>query len=53
MDKSVWTQVVVGLSEDTDYDNFKSEVTRFQGRDGTAYEHSLHDVWSVMYSIQK
>ena len=53
VEKSVWSQVLVGLNEDMDYDNFKSEVARFQGRDGTAYEHSLHEVWSVMYELQK
>ena len=51
--KSAWTQVVAGLAEETDYDNFKSEVARHQGRAGAAYEHSLHDVWSVMNRLQK
>lgn len=44
VDKPVWSQAVAELTEDLDYDNFKSEVARFQGRDGSAYEHSLHDV---------
>lgn len=51
--KSAWTQVVGGLAEETDYDNFKSEVARPQGRAGAAYEHSLHEVWSVMHRLQK
>ena len=41
------------MNEEMDYDNFKSEVAQFQGRDGAAYEHALHEVWSVMYSIQE
>jgi hypothetical protein len=45
--------VVSGLAEETDYDNFKSEVARYQGRPGAAYEHALHDVWSVMNRLQK
>lgn len=53
LDRAVWTQVVAGLTEDLDYDNFKSEVARFQGRDGADYEHALHDIWSVMYRLQK
>jgi len=53
VDKPVWSQVLVGLADDMDYDNFKSEVARFQRRDGDAYEHSLHKVWSVMYELQK
>jgi hypothetical protein len=51
--KSAWMQVVAGLAEETDYDNFKSEVAQHQGRAGSAYEHSLHDVWSVMHKLQK
>jgi hypothetical protein len=51
--KSAWTQVLAGLAEETDYDNFKSEVAHHQGHDGAAYEHSLHEVWSVMNRLQK
>ena len=51
--KSAWMQVLAGLAEETDYDNFKSEVARHQGRAGAAYEHSLHEVWSVMHRLQK
>lgn len=51
--KKAWTHVVAGLAEETDYDNFKSEVARHQGRSGKAYEHSLHEVWSVMHRLQK
>jgi hypothetical protein len=51
--KSAWVQVLAGLAEETDYDNFKSEVARHQGRAGAAYEHSLHEVWSVMHRFQK
>jgi hypothetical protein len=28
VDKPVWSQVLSGLAEETDYDNFKSEVAR-------------------------
>ena len=53
VDKSVWSQVLVGLNEEMDYDNFKSKVARHQGSKGAAYEHSLHEVWSVMNRLQK
>ncbi len=53
VDKSVWMQVMAGLTDELDYDNFKSEVARYQGQDGADYEHSLHEVWSVMYRLQK
>jgi hypothetical protein len=51
--KSAWVRVLAGLAEETDYDNFKSEVARHQGEAGVAYEHSLHEVWSVMHRLQK
>jgi len=51
--KSAWMQVLAALAEETDYDNFKSEVARHQGKAGAAYEHSLHEVWSVMNRLQK
>ena len=51
--KSAWMQVLARLAEETDYDNFKSKVARHQGRAGAAYEHSLHEVWSVMHRLQK
>jgi hypothetical protein len=41
------------MAEETDYDNFKSEVARHQDKKGSAYEHSLHEVWSVMRRLQK
>lgn len=53
LDKPAWSEVLMELNEELDYDNFKSEVARFQGQAGTAYEHSLHEVWSIMYRLQK
>ena len=53
VDKPVWSQVLVGLNEEINYGNFKSEVARHQGRAGDAYERSLHEVWSVMNRLQK
>jgi hypothetical protein len=50
--KPVWSQVLACLAGETDYDNFKSEVARHQGKAGAAYEHALHEVWSVMYELQ-
>lgn len=51
--KAIWSQVVVGLTVEMDYDNFKSKVARHQGSTGADYEHSLHEVWSVMNQLQK
>ena len=49
--KSDWANVRTGLGDDLDYDNFKSAVARHQGHN--QYEHALHDVWQVMYGMQK
>jgi hypothetical protein len=51
--KSAWTRVLAGMAEETDYDNFKPAVASHQGLAGAAYQHSLHDVWSVMHKLQK
>lgn len=50
--KPAWGDVLSRLVDDVDYDNFKSEVARYQGRDGADYEHALHEVWDVMYRLQ-
>jgi len=48
--KSVWSQVLLELNEEMDYDNFKSAVARQQGYN--EYERALHKVWEVMYRLQ-
>jgi hypothetical protein len=53
VDKAQWSGVVEALAGEIDYDNFKGAVARHQGRDDSAYEHALHDVWSVMYELQR
>lgn len=53
VEKPVWSKMLVGLNEEMDYDNFKSKVARHQGSTGADYEHSLHEVWSVMNRLQK
>jgi len=52
MDKSVWVNVVAVLSEELDYDNFKSKVARNLEAVGGEYERSLHDVWDIMQRLQ-
>ena len=53
IEKRVWSLVLSQLADETDYDNFKSEVARHQGRAGAAYESALHEVWSVMRTLQR
>ena len=51
--KSTWAEILSELAQETDYDNFKSEVARYQGSAGAAYEHALHRIWSVMNELQR
>jgi hypothetical protein len=51
--KDAWVEVVAALADETDYDNFKSAVAEHQGREGAAYERALHEVWDVMYGLQR
>lgn len=51
--KAEWTQVLAGLADETDYDNFKSAVAHHQGPAGHDYESALHKVWDVMHRLQK
>lgn len=51
--KPIWSKVLAALAEETNYDNFKAEVSRHLGKDGIAYEKSLHAVWEVMYRLQR
>ncbi len=53
VNKAVWSAVLTKLANETEYDNFKSAVGRQQGAAGTAYLDALHDVWEVMYRLQK
>ena len=51
--KPEWVRVLAGLAEETDYDNFKSEVARHQGHNGRDYENALHDVWDIARRLQE
>jgi hypothetical protein len=53
VDTQVWSRVLSELALETDYDNFKRQVTRHQGAAGVPYEQALHDVWAVMYRLQE
>lgn len=53
VDKSAWISVAAALAEETDYDNFKSAVSRHLGPKGTEYGNRLHEVWDVMMKLQK
>lgn len=53
LNKDVWTEVLEKLGADIDYDNFKSAVFKSKVQVGKSYQHSLPNVWDIMYKIQK
>ena len=54
VDKTDWASVLRDLGDELDYDNFKSAVAnRLTGDTDGNYEHALHDVWEVMYGLQR
>ena len=52
--KPVWAEVSLELVQEIDYDNFKDKVaeTYADNDNMMRYEHSLHQVWQVMFSLQ-
>jgi hypothetical protein len=52
-DKSAWRQMLSELTQETDHDDLKSEAPWHQEPSGEADQPTLHDVWSLMYRLQK
>ena len=54
VDKTDWADVLQDLGDELDYDNFKSAVAnRLTSDTDGDYENALHDVWEVMYGLQR
>ena len=51
--KELWAVALSELGREQDWANFKNEVARYQGDADPWYVHALHDVWSVMYNLQR
>jgi hypothetical protein len=53
--KKIWVKIATALTEEIDYNNFKSEVETFHDENNKPdedYHHALMDVWSTMYSYR-
>lgn len=48
VDKATWIEVMMSLTEDVDYSNFKNSVPH----DSTGYHQACVNVWGVMNSLQ-
>ncbi len=51
--KETWATVASMLAQDTDFGNFKSACHRELESTGADYVHALHNVWDIMYRLQK
>jgi hypothetical protein len=51
--KAVWATVLAALAHEQEWSNFKNEAAHFQGEAGADYVHALHQVWEVMFRLQK
>ena len=51
--KELWAAALSELGREQDWANFKNEVARYQGDADPWYVQALHDVWSVMYGLQR
>ena len=51
--KEKWVAVLSALAQELDYFNFKSEAGRNREAVGNKYVDALHEVWEVMYRLQK
>ncbi len=51
--KETWAGVLFELAQEQDYSNFKDEAARNRDAVGSRYVDALHEVWSVMYPLQK
>ncbi len=51
--KVIWMGVMSELASEQTWSNFKNETARFQGAEGDAYLNALHQVWSVMFGLQR
>ena len=51
--KEVWVPILGELAEEQDWNNFKSEATTFQGKNGASYARALHNAWEIMCRLQR
>jgi hypothetical protein len=51
--KAVWADVLKELAEEQTWSNFKNEAAVHGAETGSTYVNALHDVWSVMFKLQR
>jgi hypothetical protein len=51
--KQAWADAVAVMISEQEYTNFKNAAAGAQGPDDGGYVHALHDVWSVMHTLQQ
>jgi hypothetical protein len=51
--KAVWVAVLTELAQEQEWSNFKGEVGKRHRKVGAAYVAALHEIWEIMYRLQK
>ena len=50
--KKIWSQVMIALSQELDYDNFKIAVSQRPGVDDPLYVERLNKIAGIMHELQ-
>ena len=51
--KCVWVPILAEMAEEQEWSNFKNEAAAHQRKEGASYARALHDVWEIMYRLQR
>ena len=52
VDKSIWSQVMISLSQELHYDNFREEMVQEHSMDDPAYVKRLNEIAKIMTKLQ-
>ena len=52
VDKNIWSQVMISLSQELDYDNFREEMVQKHSMDDPAYVKRLNEIAKIMTKLQ-
>ena len=52
VDKNIWSQVMLSLSQELNYDNFREEMVKEHSMDNPIYLKTITDISSFMSKLQ-
>ena len=51
--KREWVPILAEMAEEQEWSNFKDEAAAHLGKEGNSYTRALHDIWKIMYRLQR